>query len=222
MMSRRARTAALLTAAALSCGALSACGGSSDTERSSSSPRSGQSGPPVPASKPFNAADVAFATAMIQHHAQALAMVDLTHGRHLSPRAHRLAQQILEAQGPQIQTMTGWLHAWHRPVPETVRDHMNAEDEGGMGGMSTDSPANAGSDLPGMMSAREMSALESASDADFESRWLRMMIEHHEGAVEMARTEQSHGEYADATALARTIATSQAKEIARMRSLLGG
>lgn len=217
MTSRRARAAALLAAAALSPGALSACG-SNDPEPGSSIP----SGPSVAASQPFNGADVAFATAMVQHHAQALTMVDLTRDRDLGPRVQRLAQEILEAQGPEIQTMTGWLQDWHRPVPETMRDHVNAEDEGGMGGMRTDSASGSGSDLPGMMSEREMSALESASDADFESRWLRLMIEHHRGAVEMARSEQARGEYADAKALAGTIVRDQEHEITRMKALLAG
>lgn len=37
--------------------------------------------PTVDSSKPYNDADVAFATDMIQHHAQAVQMVDLALGR---------------------------------------------------------------------------------------------------------------------------------------------
>ena len=65
--------------------------------------------------------------------------------------------------------------------------------------------------MPGMMSEQDLASLDSSVDADFEDRWLRMMIAHHEGAIEMARTEQSQGEYADATALADNIASDQAQ-----------
>ena len=47
-----------------------------------------------------------------------------------------------------------------------------------------------------------------------------MMIEHHEGAVEMAEVEVAEGEYADAVALAEEIIESQEAEIAEMEALL--
>ena len=74
--------------------------------------------------------------------------------------------------------------------------------------------------MPGMMTAQEMQDLKNAPDAEFADQWLRAMIKHHEGAVVMARTEQSHGEYAAATTLARRIAAGQAKEITQMKAML--
>lgn len=47
-----------------------------------------------------------------------------------------------------------------------------------------------------------------------------MMITHHEGAITMAKTEQSQGTNADAVALAKKIEGDQTTEIARMRRLL--
>lgn len=208
---RPTRTAALLAAVALGLtGALAACA-SDDTSQSSAS---------VPASKPFNDADVAFATDMIPHHAQALSMVDLTRGRPLDPPLRRLTQRILEAQAPEIQTMVGWLQDWHRPVPATMRDHVNADEHAGMGGMGAVEGKDASAAMPGMMSAQEMRALADAPDADFAEEWLRAMVEHHEGAIEMARTEQASGEYAETTALARRIADSQSTEIDQMKEML--
>lgn len=43
-----------------------------------------------------------------------------------------------------------------------------------------------------------------------------MMVEHHEGAVEMAGDEVSEGEYADAVELAEGIVGSQTAEIEQM------
>jgi uncharacterized protein (DUF305 family) len=48
-----------------------------------------------------------------------------------------------------------------------------------------------------------------------------MMIPHHQGAVEMARTEVEEGEYPPAVGLARSIMASQTAEIATMREMLG-
>src|SRR5688500_4481166 len=76
-----------------------------------------------------NDADVVFATEMIQHHSQALAMVDLTVGRDLDPAFEGVVEAIRMAQAPEIETMTDWLTQWGEPIPATVRDHVNAEDD---------------------------------------------------------------------------------------------
>lgn len=170
---------------------------------------------PAPTGKGHNDADVAFASDMIQHHAQALEMVDLTMGRELDPQLARLTDQIRAAQTPEIETMVDWLRDWGQRIPPTSRDHANAHAEGhGQAAMD--------SDMPGMASAGQMSALEKATGEKFRTMWLTMMIDHHEGAVEMARAEVEKGENAKAVALAKRIITAQQKEIATMQGLLDG
>jgi len=159
----------------------------------------------------FNDADVEFATNMIQHHAQALQMVDMTVRRSTSPEVASLAEQIRGAQGPEIEQMTDWLTGWDQPVPETVRDHANAHGEGS-GGMDHS--------MPGAMSEDEMADLESATGEEFERMWLEMMIEHHEGAIEMAKDEQKDGEFDGAVGLAASIETAQQDEIEAISTLL--
>jgi uncharacterized protein (DUF305 family) len=169
----------------------------------------------------FNDADVEFATAMIPHHAQALQMVDLTRGRKLSPELRRLTEDIQMAQSPEIEQMTRWLTDWEQPVPETARDHVNADDmtsDHDMGGHDT---SDGESEMPGMMSEDEMAELEAARGQEFEELWLEMMIDHHQGAIEMAETEESEGEFQPAIDLAEAIATSQQDEIDHMDHLLG-
>jgi uncharacterized protein (DUF305 family) len=159
-----------------------------------------------------NDADVTFATDMIQHHAQALAMVDLTVGRTLDPEVQQLAEDIRDAQGPEIETMTDWLQDWDEEVPETIRDHSNSgHDMGDMGD----------SDMPGMMSSDDFDELKNATDSEFQTMWLEMMIEHHEGAVEMAQAEQENGQYKPAVDLAGDVVDTQTAEIEKMESLLG-
>jgi uncharacterized protein (DUF305 family) len=46
------------------------------------------------------------------------------------------------------------------------------------------------------------------------------MIGHHEGAVKMAQDEMAHGESPDGVRVARTIVTTQQREIAVMTHLI--
>nr|WP_326828248.1 DUF305 domain-containing protein [Parafrankia discariae] len=147
-----------------------------------------------------------FAQMMIPHHQQAVEMAELAPGRAANPAVLTLAQQIGAAQAPEIETMTGWLEAWGEPtaMPGT----------GGHGG-------GHGTGDMGMMSADDMAALQGASGPDFDRKFLEMMIQHHGGAIEMARTEQRDGQFPDAVALAGTIESTQTTEIETMKGLLG-
>jgi uncharacterized protein (DUF305 family) len=200
MLKKFTALAALLAAMSM----LSACG--NDDDSSDHHTRSSASG------DEFNDADVEFASDMIQHHAQALAMVDLTLGRQLDPVVQQLAEDIREAQGPEIEQLTDWLTDWDQPIPETVRDHANAHGDGEM---------EMDPDMPGMMSADQMAQLEAAKGAEFQQLWLEMMTEHHEGAIEMAQAEQSDGKFGPAKELAENIASAQQDEISTMENLLG-
>lgn len=75
--------------------------------------------------------------------------------------------------------------------------------------------------MPGMMSEEQMQALEGASGAAFDEMFLEMMIEHHTGAIQMAQTEQSDGQYPEAIDLAEQIEEGQTAEVETMQDLLG-
>ena len=166
-----------------------------------------------------NDADVAFASDMIQHHAQALAMVDLTMDRPLDPEVEALAEDVRTAQAPEIETLAGWLTDWDEQIPETIRDHVNAGH--GAGDLSDSMRDLDHGDMPGMMSADDIDALENTSDTEFQEMWLEMMMEHHEGAIEMAKSEQEDGRYKPAVDLAGDIVDSQSQEVATMQDLIG-
>jgi uncharacterized protein (DUF305 family) len=191
---------------------LSGCGGSEEADK-----------PQKLSETEHNKADVSFATDMIPHHAQAVSMVDLTMDRDLDPEVQELADAIRAAQSPEIETMSGWLQEWGEEVPPTMRDHVNGGHEGHGDDESSmsDSMEGMDADMPGMMSAEDMDALENASDAEFQDMWLTMMIEHHEGAIEMSETEQKEGRFKPAVDLADTIIEAQATEIDTMEKLLG-
>jgi len=153
----------------------------------------------------FNDADVTFAQSMIPHHEQAVEMATLAQERASSTEVKQLADKIEAAQGPEIDSMTGWLEDWGREAPSDS-----------MGGMD-----HSGSDMSGMMSDADIESLGAATGAQFDQMFLTMMIEHHTGAIEAAKTEQQDGENSDAIALAEKIEADQTAEIAQMEDLLG-
>jgi uncharacterized protein (DUF305 family) len=149
----------------------------------------------------FNDADVAFASEMIPHHLQALQLVRMVEARHVDPDLSALAAQIRSTQAVEVQSMTTWLGDWNRPVPS--------------------GEPSAGTGRPGAVTAADLAAVEAASGREFEDRWLRLMIRHHEDAIAMARTENQDGRYPYARALAQTVQVSQGSEIRTMRAMLG-
>ena len=112
--------------------------------------------------------------------------------------------------------MTGWLHAWGKPVPTAMPGMMSPMP----GMMGSPGPRASGPSMPGMMSQREMSELMATHGVDFDQMFLQMMIRHHRGAVEMAKTEQAAGINPAARKLAKQIETGQTAEIAQMQQML--
>jgi uncharacterized protein (DUF305 family) len=74
--------------------------------------------------------------------------------------------------------------------------------------------------MPGMMSDADLEKLETVKGAEFDKVWPDMMIRHHQGAVDMARTELAKGADSGAKAPAGKIIDAQQAEITELRSLL--
>lgn len=161
----------------------------------------------APGQTAHNQADVAFAQGMIPHHQQAVEMSRMAADRAGSAEVKQLAEQIQAAQGPEIEKLTGWLESWGAEVPSG--SGMAGMHHGGHDGM-----------VDGMMSPEQMKQLEQSSGAEFDEAFLSMMIEHHEGAVAMARTELSDGQFPEAKQLAQQIIDTQQAEIDTMKRLL--
>ncbi|MCG5431980.1 DUF305 domain-containing protein [Mycobacterium sp. MYCO198283] len=145
-----------------------------------------------------NAQDVMFAQHMIPHHRQAVELSALVPERTQNAEVRRLAQQISDAQQPEIDTMTGWLTAWG--------------ETSGSGGHDA---------MAGMVDDATMQRLTDSRGTAFDRLWLQSMIAHHEGAVTMAQQEVDNGGNPDAKALARRIVETQRAEIDQMKKLLG-
>lgn len=181
------------TAAFATIALLTACGG---TEEEAASPASESAD-----NEEFNDADVAFAQMMIPHHEQATAMAELAPER-AGDEVQTLAEEIQAAQGPEIEQMNALLESWGQEPMEDMED-MDHED------------------MSGMMSEEQMAELEGAEGEEFDTMFLQMMIEHHEGAVEMAQTELDEGVNPEARDLAQQIIDDQDAEIEQMNEMLG-
>jgi len=192
---------AALTAAAV----LAGCGGDRSHTTGGQSGDQPSTTASAASSTEHNQADITFSQGMIPHHQQAVQMADLAETRATNPEVKALAATIKAAQAPEIEEMTNWLTDWGAAPPS-----MPGHDMGG------DTPT-----MPGMMTEQDMTSLETATGAAFDRMFLQMMIEHHQGAVQMAATEQQQGQNPGAKALAAQIQTSQSAEIAQMQTLLG-
>ena len=159
-------------------------------------------------SEDHNEADVEFATAMVEHHAQAIQMANFTIGRDgIDPRIAELAEEIRLSQTAEIDEMAGLLRSWGEDVPETgfATGDSHSHDSEMVGGDHAD--------MPGMMTAAEMEELAGAQGDTFAQRWMQMMIEHHEGALAMVDEVQDDGEHEGLRRLAEQMEAAQRTEI---------
>ena len=189
-------TRTLAIAAALTLGlTLASC----STNNSSSNAGSSAS---TSAASAHNDQDVMFAQMMLPHHKQAVQMSDvlLAKGDGVDPNVATLAKQIKAEQGPEITQLTSWLQGWGEP---TESEH-----------------SGMGHSMSGMMSDSDMTDLDQASAKDAGKLFLQQMVQHHEGAVDMAKTEVDKGKNTDAVAMAKSIVSSQTEQITQMKDML--
>ena len=141
----------------------------------------------------YSADDINFAEMMIPHHEQAIEMSEIALLNTTNPDVLQLAQEIKDAQAPEIELMKSW---------DGVK-------------VST----HAGHTMDGMLSEGELNDLREAQGQEFDRLFLQGMIKHHEGAIVMAQdvATSMNKEVAD---LSAAIITAQESEIAAMKELL--
>ncbi|MGG5754146.1 DUF305 domain-containing protein [Zafaria sp. Z1313] len=154
---------------------------------------------PSSAAGEHNAADAMFAQMMIPHHQQAVQMSEIILAKDgMDAPILELANKIKAAQGPEIETMTGWLQAWGEPMESGSMDHS----------------------MEGMMSEDDMATLQQAQGDEAAKLFLTQMIAHHKGAVQMAQKEVAEGSDPEAVALAQKVVQDQEAEIKTMEEML--
>ncbi|MBO0596350.1 DUF305 domain-containing protein [Nesterenkonia sp. E16_7] len=198
--------------------ALTGCG-TSDEEPSESAPDTAQSTEEV--SDQHNEADVEYISGMVMHHAQAVEMSDiLLEKDDIETEVSTLAEDIREAQGPEIEQMESWLEAWGETG--TSDGDMEGMDhgDGDMEDMEGMDSMEGMSDMEGMMSEDDLSELEDATGTEASRLFLQQMIAHHEGAVSSAEDHLENGENPEALELSESIISDQQAEIEEMETVL--
>jgi uncharacterized protein (DUF305 family) len=152
----------------------------------------------APATPAPNDADVTFAQNMIPHHQQAIDMAKLVDTHTERPELRQLASSIVTAQGQEITQLQGWLSSWGKPAtPEGM----------GHGGM----------EMPGTMSEADMNRLMDLNEADFDLAFVEMMAAHHQGAIDMAKTELEEGSLPEVKQFAQKVIDDQQKEVDQLQ-----
>jgi uncharacterized protein (DUF305 family) len=158
--------------------------------------------------------DAGFSRDMATHHLQGVEMANLALERSEDLDVRQLAFDISSTQTNQTGRMQGWLSLWG--VPPTGGETMAwMAGDGGHGHAMTDDGL-----MPGMATEAELAELRSLSGTDFDVEFLRLMIRHHQGGLEMAEYAAENAEVPAVARLARTIAETQSAETGTMADML--
>lgn len=161
---------------------------------------------------PAGAVDVGFSRDMATHHLQGVEMANLVADHSQDPAVRGLAFDIATTQTNQVGRMQGWLALWgYSPSGGDAMSWMGRDMAGMEGGTAL---------MPGMATEEELANLRSLQGAPFDVEFLRLMIRHHQGGLEMARYATEHGETAVVRTLATSIADSQTAETDLMTGML--
>lgn len=149
-------------------------------------------------SSDHGSAEATFAQMMIPHHEQAILMSGLALSNNAGPEVSALAIKIQSGQGPEIDQMRMILDRYDQAEVHTHGDH----------------------DMPGMLTEAQFDELGAAKGSDFDPLFLAGMIEHHEGAIDMAEEVLGQTDDPEIRELAEQILEAQRTEIEEMRLLL--
>ena len=137
-----------------------------------------------------------FAQGMIPHHQQAIEMSNLALKNGASPEVKKLAKGIISAQRKEITQLKYWLTA--------SESSMTMDHDMGMNGM---------------LSKNDLNDLKKLKGGKFDAAFLKEMIAHHEGALEMVSMIDDT-KNSEAKKIGIDIRTGQSAEITRMKKLL--
>lgn len=158
------------------------------------------------------AIDIGFSQDMAVHHDQAILMARLVRDR-ASPAIRNLAAQIEISQVQDVGVLRGWLILWNQPsLPSAPMRWMT-------GRICGRYAVPDGTPMPGLATETELAALQTASGAELDRLFLRLMVRHHSGGLSMARAAAQGASLPAVRAMARNMQFEQAQEISYMTVL---
>jgi uncharacterized protein (DUF305 family) len=159
----------------------------------------------VSASGPHNDYDVMFLQMMISHQEQGLQMLELARQKAVREDVVNLAGAVDLTEAEEVQTMRRWLDAWKVQVTDI-----------------SDPGSHAAHGAEPATGAEEIKALQDATGADFEMKFLNLLIAHQHNAVEMAQQLALNGQNPTVKQLAERIELSRTQQIKQMLTLVSG
>ena len=166
----------------------------------------------------FTQADVQFMKAMIPHHEQALVMSKMAPERTNNEEVLEIAGRIEKSQADEIEFMKSWLTERGAGITSSAQDKHNHHDHKHHNLAAIDH-----SKMKGMATKKQLSELQSAESTKFDQLFLKLMIAHHDGAVEMVRDLRKQPGSAYDSSLnefASDVSNDQTVEIERMNKIL--
>jgi len=148
--------------------------------------------------------DLRFIDAMTPHHLGAIEMATDALSKSQRPEIKQLARNIITAQNREIKQMKQWRQAWY-PKASTTSVADNPEWSNTMAMSKTQ--------MQGMMMRGNLGS----ANAQYDLRFINMMIPHHQGAIVMATDALAKSQRPEIKKLAQSIITSQQQEIAQMQ-----
>ena len=166
----------------------------------------------------FTQADIQFMNAMIPHHEQALVMSKMAPERTNNEEVLEIAGRIEKSQADEIEFMKSWLTERGVGIPSSAQEKHNHHDHKHHNMQAIDH-----SKMKGMATKKQLSELQSAESTKFDQLFLKLMIAHHDGAVEMVRDLRKQPGSAYDSSLnefASDVSNDQTVEIERMNKIL--
>ncbi len=158
--------------------------------------------------------DLRFIDEMTMHHAGAIMSSEAMISHSSRPNLRDLARRIQVSQKRQIEQMQAWRRAWYPRAGAAPMAGMSMMGAGGMGMMGM----NGGM---GMDSGRARGRGNGRMNGDMSDRmFLRMMIPHHQLAIDMAEDALDNAEHDELKGLARETIEGQSAEITDMEGYL--
>lgn len=161
-------------------------------------------------SEPHNEVDTGFLQDMRVHHEQAVLMSFVYRSRDdIDPGMATIARSILRGQNIEIGRMIQLLRQFDEPEANESGTSMTwmsmvAEDD----------------QMPGMASEAELDELATVDGRRADELFAELMIDHHEGGIEMAEFAAARAEHPEVVAMAESMASGQRAEIAEMLGVL--
>lgn len=145
--------------------------------------------------------DEVYLADMLAHHEGAVTMAEMAGAQTTRPEILALSQQIMQSQGKEMSQMMTWQEQW--------------DYEKTMGGHTSHSGATANEMAGHMMDMTDQ--LEGLKDESFDKKFLALMIEHHQQAIDMSKYADTNAFHIEIKDLASAVITAQEKEIDQMK-----